>query len=166
VQVIGARAAMERLVLAALLGLAPIAAGAVDLSRAQATLPEQNLVVITHDGKGHLFHVEMATTADQQEIGLMWRKSLAADHGMMFVWPMPQVSTMWMKNTLIPLDMLFVASDGTVAAIDEDAVPHSLAIISSGVPVLATIELQGGITEALDIRVGDKVDQQLFGTGK
>jgi len=159
-------AGVKRFVLAALIGFAPVAASAADLSHAQPVLPKENLVIVTHDGTPHLFHVEMATTEDEQEIGLMWRTSLAADQGMLFVWDTPQVSTMYMKNTLIPLDMVFVAADGTVAAIDENAVPHSLAIISSGVPVLGTIELQGGLTEALDIRVGDKVEQRIFGTAK
>ena len=158
---------MKRFVLAVLVGLAAWPAlAAPDLSHAQATLPKEDLVIITHDGKPHLFHVEMAVTDDQQQIGLMWRTSLPADQGMLFEWPMPQVSTMWMENTLIPLDMVFIADDGTVAAITENAVPHSLVNISSGVPVRATVELQAGITEALDIRVGDKVQQRIFNAGK
>ena len=141
-------------------------AHAADLSKAQPTLPQEDLVIVTHDGKPHLFHVEMAVTTDQQEIGLMWRTALAADQGMLFDTGTSQISQMWMKNTLIPLDMVFISADGTVAAITENAVPQSLAVISSGVPVRATLELQGGLTEALDIRVGDKVQQRIFANSK
>lgn len=146
---------MKLALLAAL--LAPVAAFAADTTHAQAPLPKEDIVIYSNDGMPHRFNVEIASTPDQQEIGLMWRKQLAANQGMIFDWGAPQVSTMWMKNTLIPLDMVFVGSDGRVDAITEQAVPQSLAIISSGVPVRATIELQGGITQALDIRVGDKV---------
>ena len=157
---------MKARLLALLICLLPLAGRAADTSKAQATLPEEDLVIVTHDGTPHLFHVEMAMTDDQQEIGLMWRTSLAADHGMLFDAVTPRISTMWMKNTLIPLDMVFISADGTVASIVEHAVPQSLAIISSDVPVRATLELQDGITEALDIRVGDKVRQRIFGGEK
>ncbi len=150
------------LILALLASGAVFAVHATDLSKPQPTLPKEDLVIVTHDGKPHLFHVEMAITPEQQEIGLMWRTSLAADQGMLFDSGVPQISSMWMKNTLIPLDMVFIAADGSVAAVTEDAVPRSLAIISSGVPVRATLELQAGIAEALDIRVGDKVQQRIF----
>ncbi len=152
---------LSPLFLAALLCAAP--AFATDTSKAQPILPKEDLVIVTHDGKPHLFHVEMAVTPDQQEIGLMWRTALAADSGMLFTWDPAQVSTMWMKNTLIPLDMVFVDDKGNVAAITEHAVPHSLAIISSNVAVKGTIELPDGTAEALDIRVGDKVKQRVFG---
>jgi len=157
---------MKRLIVALVVGLLPWCGRAADTSKAQATLPMENLTIVTHDGTPHLFHVEMAVNDDQQQIGLMWRTSLAADHGMLFDSGTPKVSSMWMMNTLIPLDMVFIAADGTVEGISEDAVPRSLAIISSDAPVRATLELQGGITEALDIRVGDKVKQRIFGTDK
>jgi uncharacterized membrane protein (UPF0127 family) len=150
------------LILAVLASGGGFAVHATDLSKPQASLAKEDLVIVTHDGKPHLFHVEMAVTPDQQEIGLMWRTSVAADQGMLFDSGAPQIAAMWMKNTLIPLDMLFIAADGRVAAVTEDAVPQSLAVISSGVPVRATLELQAGIAEALDIRVGDKVQQRIF----
>ena len=139
---------------------------AADLSQAQAPLPREDLVIVTHDGKPHLFHVEMAVTPDQQEIGLMWRTSLAPDQGMLFDSGESRVSEMWMKNTVIPLDMVFIAADGTVAAVADQAVPYSTNVISSHVPVRATLELAGGIADQLDIRVGDKVQQRIFGGGK
>ncbi len=157
---------MKRLVLALLVSLLPLCAPrtawAANTSQAQAPLAKEDLTIITRDGTPHLFHVEMAITGDQQEIGLMWRTSLAADQGMLFDFGTSKVSTMWMDNTLIPLDMVYISQDGTVAAITEDAVPRSLAIDSSQVPVRATLELAGGITEKLDIRVGDRVKQRIF----
>ena len=71
--------------------------------------------------------------------------------------PKPIVSRMWMKNTLVPLDMVFIRADGTIDSILEDAVPHSLRVLSSHGPVAATLELAGGTTARLGIVVGDKV---------
>ena len=121
------------------------------------TLPTQKLTIVGHDGTKHDFTVEMALTPAQQETGLMFRHEVPADHGMLFVWDVPHEVPMWMKNTLVPLDMVFIGADGKVIHIAEDTVPQSLAEISSGGPVKATLELQAGITEKLDIRVGDKV---------
>jgi uncharacterized protein len=109
--------------------------------------------------------VEVAATEQQQDTGLMFRTSVPADTGMLFPWPQPQISEMWMKNTIEPLDMVFIGADGTVKAIAENTVPYSLRVISSGVPVLATLELQAGITAALDINVGDKVAAKQFSGG-
>jgi len=121
------------------------------------TLPTQKLTIVGHDGTKHDFTVEMAVTPAQQETGLMFRREVPADHGMLFVWDVPREVPMWMKNTLVPLDMVFIGPDGKVIHIAEDTVPQSLAQISSGGAVKATLELQAGITEKLDIRVGDKV---------
>jgi len=122
------------------------------------TLPTQKLTIVGHDGTKHDFTVEMALTPAQQETGLMFRHEVPADHGMLFVWDVPHEVPMWMKNTLVPLDMVFIGADGKVIHIAEDTVPQSLAEISSGGPVKATLELQAGITEKLYIRVGDKVE--------
>ncbi len=131
----------------------------------QPKLPTEQLTIISDDGKSHVFNVEMALTQQQQDTGLMFRTSVPATTGMLFPWPQPQVSEMWMKNTIEPLDMVFIGADGTVKAIAENTVPYSLRVISSGVPVLATLELQAGITAALDINVGDKVIAKQFGGG-
>ena len=131
----------------------------------QPKLPTEPLTIISSDGKRHVFTVEVATTEQQQDTGLMFRASVPPDTGMLFPWPAPQVSEMWMKNTIVPLDMVFIGADGTVKAIAENTVPYSLKIVSSGVPVLATLELEGGITAALDIDVGDKVIAKQFGGG-
>lgn len=142
--------------------LTPACALPPDTTQAQAELPKEDLTIVTRDGHSYLFHVEMARTFPQQEIGLMYRKQVAADGGMLFDWGMPRDSQMWMKNTLAPLDMVFINNDGTIRHIVENTVPESLAVISSGGPVRATLELAAGTTKKLNIRVGDKVVQAIF----
>lgn len=150
---------------AALLALAGGLARADDPTGPQPKLPTEQLTITSDDGKQHVFTVEVAATEQQQDTGLMFRTSVPADTGMLFPWPQPQISEMWMKNTIEPLDMVFIGADGTVKAIAENTVPYSLRVISSGVPVLATLELQAGITAALDINVGDKVAAKQFSGG-
>lgn len=148
-----------------LLGLAAATAiAATPSDKPQTGLPVETLTIISHDGVHHLFHVQVATTAAEQVTGLMFRKHLPADGGMLFVWDHPQESRMWMHDTLIPLDMVFINADGTIRAITENAVPYSEATIDSHGPVLATLELPGGTTARLHIRVGDRVVQKIFGT--
>lgn len=137
-------------------------AWAVDTSHAQKPLPTEDLIVVTRDKQRHLFHVEMALTPDQQEVGLMFRPTVAADGGMLFDWHQTQQSLMWMKNTVAPLDMLFIEQDGTIGHIAERTEPYSLEIIDGTVPVRATVELAAGTAERLDIHVGDHVDQRIF----
>lgn len=132
-------------------------------TKAQPALLKQTLSISTRDGKSHVFDVEVATTGIEQETGLMFRKSVALDGGMLFVWKGDQVSQMWMKNTLVPLDMVFIGRNGMVKAIVEHTVPESLAVISSQTPVHATLELAGGTAARLDIRVGDKVQCKALG---
>jgi uncharacterized protein len=154
-----------RLLLGLLLALAPAAAEAqyAEPTAAQAALPKEPLTIVTRDGVKHSFQVEMAIKTDQQTIGEMFRTSVPDDGGMLFVWPTSQESQMWMKNTLVPLDMVFIKGDGTIRAIAENTVPQSLAVVDSRGPVLATLELAGGLTAKLGIRVGDKVEQRVFG---
>ncbi len=151
---------MNRRTLIAVLALIPLAASAQTV--AQPELPKEKLVVVTRDGKRHEFNVEMATTQEQQTVGEMFRPTVPVDGGMLFDWGTVRQSDMWMRNTVAPLDMLFIAPDGTVTHIAENAVPQSLAIISSGGPVRATLEIAAGTAEKLDIRVGDKVLQRVF----
>ncbi len=156
---------MTRRDLLGLMALLPAAAFAqeADITKAQPELPKEKLVIVTHDGKRHVFHIEVAKTPEQQTVGLMFRKAVPPDGGMLFDWGEPRESQMWMRNTLVPLDMVFINQDGTIRSIAEDTVPESLAIIDSRGPVRATLELAGGITERLDIRVGDKVLAPTFG---
>jgi uncharacterized membrane protein (UPF0127 family) len=138
---------------------------AVDATRAQPELRREKLVIITHDGVRHDFNVEVATTLDQQEVGLMWRTSVPADGGMLFDWGVPRESQMWMRNTITSLDMLFIDQAGVIRHIVEDTTPRSLAVIDGTVPVRATLELAAGTAERLDIRVGDHVEQRIFSAG-
>lgn len=151
---------------AGLRAIAPLAwaQGFAEPTKAQPELPKQTLTIIGHDGKSHVFHVEMALSMDQQTTGLMFRTSVPADSGMLFDWGVSKESQMWMKNTLVPLDMVFINSDGTIRSIAENTVPRSLAVIDSGGPVRATLELAAGTAAKLDIRVGDKVQEKIFST--
>jgi uncharacterized membrane protein (UPF0127 family) len=129
----------------------------------QPELPKEKLVIVTHDGQRHEFNVEMALTGQQQTTGLMFRPTVPADGGMLFDWGADRDTQMWMKNTITSLDMLFINSDGTIRAIAEHTVPQSLATIASNGPIRAALELAAGTAERLDIRVGDKVLQRIFG---
>lgn len=134
-----------------------------DITHAQPELPKEKLVIVTHDDQQHFFNVEVAKTPEQETAGLMFRTSVPPDGGMLFDWGQPRESQMWMRNTLVPLDMVFINEDGTIRAIAENTVPESLAIIDSRGPVRATLELAGGTTQRLDIRVHDKVLHKIFG---
>ena len=110
----------------------------------------------------HVFHVERARSAEKQAQGLMFRTDIPADGGMLFApYPpgggAPRVATFWMKNTPRPLDILFIRADGTVARIAENTLPFSEAMVSSGEPVAAVLEVNGGRTAELGIAEGDRV---------
>jgi uncharacterized protein len=133
---------------------------AVSLASCSADARSQNQRVpltIQTQVKSVKLRVEVARTQDEQARGLMFRKSLPADGGMIFPMNPPRVAGFWMKNTLIPLDMIFIRADGSIARIQPDTVPHSLAQISSGEPVGAVLELAGGRAEQLGIAEGDIV---------
>jgi uncharacterized membrane protein (UPF0127 family) len=149
-------------VLGALAATPALAQPGVD--RPQPKLPMERLVIVGRDGRRHEFNVEMAVTPDHQMIGLMFRPEVPANEGMLFDWGTPRESSMWMRNTIASLDMVFIAADGSVHRIAERTVPYSLTPIDSRGPVRATLELQAGITERLDIRVGDRVLHRIFGT--
>ncbi|KXV31788.1 DUF192 domain-containing protein [Gluconobacter oxydans] len=127
------------------------------ITQAQARLPTAPLTITTRDGQKHEFTVELAKTYRQQEVGEMFRKRLPENEGMLFMWATPQVSDMWMRNTLVPLDIVFIDSTNHIHAIAENAVPLSEAILRSDGVVANTLELAGGVTAKLGIRVGDAV---------
>ena len=108
----------------------------------------------------HRFTVEVARSPDEQAQGLMFRTSLAADEGMIFPFPRPRVASFWMRNTLIPLDMIFIRADGTIARIAANTVPHSEESVSSGEPVAAVLEIKGGRSAELGLSEGDRVSWQ------
>ncbi|MDQ2801863.1 MAG: DUF192 domain-containing protein [Pseudomonadota bacterium] len=155
---------MNRRTLLATLALVPAAALAQlhEAAGPQPELPKEALTIVTQDHRRHDFQVEIARAPQQQMIGEMFRKEVPADGGMLFVWPAPQLSPMWMKNTLVPLDMLFINANGTIRHIAEDTVPRSQRLIESGGPVAATLELRGGTAARLGITVGDKVLGAMF----
>ncbi|MGI3779036.1 MAG: DUF192 domain-containing protein [Janthinobacterium lividum] len=142
------------------------AADAAPGTAAQPELPKQPLTIIGTDGVRHAFSVEMASTPAQQETGLMFRTAVPPDQGMLFDWGTPRQSMMWMKNTLVPLDMLFISADGVVSHIAEDTVPHSLAVIDGRAPARATLELAAGTAQRLNLTVGAKVEGAGFGAAK
>jgi uncharacterized membrane protein (UPF0127 family) len=153
------------LALVAVLALAGVASAQVDddPTGPQPALPTQPLSITADNGKVYNFTVELALTPQQQAYGLMFRPTVAADAGMLF----PEVPAapvqFWMKNTIAPLDIVFIGPDGKIISIAENAVPYSLKPIPSGGPVAATLELQGGITATDDINVGDKVVAKQLG---
>ena len=114
--------------------------------------------VVTQAGGRFAFHVEIADTPEKREQGLMYRSRLADDAGMLFLFDALEVQTFWMKNTEIPLDMLFLAPDGQIQSLHRNATPFSRRTISSGVPVSAVLEIPGGTSARLGIRVGDRVE--------
>ena len=129
----------------------------------QPRLPTEPLVFVTRDGTRHNFTVEMAISPEHQTVGLMFRPSVAPNEGMLFDWGQPRESSMWMRNTITSLDMVFIAADGRIVRIAERTTPYSLAPINSGGAVRGTLELAAGTAERLNIRVGDRVLQRIFG---
>jgi uncharacterized membrane protein (UPF0127 family) len=150
-----------------LFGLAGLVLAASRPARAQTgpqpRLPEEPLVIVTRDGTRHEFRVEMALSPEQQMVGLMFRPSVGPKEGMLFDWGRPRESSMWMRNTITSLDMVFINEDGRIRRIAERTVPHSLAAVDSRGPVRATLELAAGTAERLGLRVGDQVLQRIFG---
>ncbi|MGH7088681.1 MAG: DUF192 domain-containing protein [Stellaceae bacterium] len=141
-----------------ILGSALGSAAAVTLQ----TFTTEPLTIDTAKGPD-LFTVELALTPGQQEQGLMFRRALAPNAGMLFVFPDTRQAVFWMKNTLIPLDMLFITENGTIADLHERAVPLSEENIVSKVPVKAVLELDGGTVSRLGIKIGDTVHAAALG---
>jgi uncharacterized membrane protein (UPF0127 family) len=135
----------------------PSGSAAVTLERSPAGLEQVPLTVTTADKKTYKFTVEVARTPAEQSRGLMNRENLAPDRGMVFPYDPPVDASFWMKNTLIPLDMIFVRADGTIARIEANTAPLSLEPVKAGEPVGAVLELAGGRSAELGIRAGDKV---------
>ncbi|MEO3471512.1 DUF192 domain-containing protein [Roseomonas sp. CAU 1739] len=154
----------RRALLAAILAAPAAARAQPGVDQPQPRLPTEPMVIVTRDGRRLPFTVEMAIRPDQQMIGLMFRPEVKPDEGMLFDWGSPRESSMWMRNTIAPLDMVFIAADGRIHRIAERTVPQSLATVSSNGPVRATLELAAGVTERMNIRPGDRVLHPLFGT--
>ena len=123
---------------------------------------KSELSIITSNGSKHNFLVEVAKTEEEKKIGLMFRKTLAKNAGMLFLYKREALRLMWMKNTFIPLDILFIDKKGVIKRVVKRTIPHSLATISSRQSVLAVLELRGGITSSLEIKKGDRIEHPAF----
>src|SRR3546814_4555681 len=127
----------------------PVAGPVAAQSGAVATFQTASLSIETAAGDAHDFQVEIAETGEQRAQGLMFRRQMAADAGMLFLFGGSKVRAMWMKNTLIPLDLLFIDETGKIVRIEERTVPHSeRASVSCG-PVSAVMELNAGTAARL-----------------
>lgn len=110
------------------------------------------------------FNIDVAENFDQRARGLMFRKTMADQNGMLFLFDEKQIVTMWMKNTYIPLDIIFINKAGVILHIAKDAVPESLDIISSQFPVISAFEVNAGLTNRLNIKKGDRIIHPFFTT--
>lgn len=125
----------------------------------------QPLEIVTKNGV-QVFSVEMATTEQEKQTGLMYRKELADGKGMLFDFNPEQEVSMWMKNTYVSLDMIFIRADGRILRIAENTEPLSTKIISSRGPARAVLEVVAGTAQKYGIRPGDRVGHPLFGGSK
>jgi uncharacterized protein len=148
----GSRAGLLAACVAALVSLAGVGAQAASV---------QPLEIVTKSGV-QVFSVEMATTEKEKETGLMYRKELPDGKGMLFDFSPEQQISMWMKNTYIPLDMIFIRADGRILRIAENTEPMSTKIISSGGLAKGVLEVIAGTAQKYGIAPGDRVAHPLF----
>ena len=127
---------------------------------------DKGTVSIVSDDQSHKFRVDLALTHHQQMQGLMFRRNMPADAGMLFVYKQEAPVAMWMKNTYLPLDMLFIARGGMILKIAERTVPLSEATIASGRAVIAVLELNAGTASRLGIKPGDIVKAAALGNAR
>jgi uncharacterized membrane protein (UPF0127 family) len=130
-------------------------------SGARAEPAFERLEIVTASGS-HAFETEVARTMEERATGLMFRRELAENRAMLFDFGVEQKVMMWMKNTYIPLDMIFVGKNGRVVSIAHDAKPMSEDLIPSGGPTYAVIELAGGVAKKIGVAVGDRVRHSIF----
>ncbi len=150
--------------LAALLAIAALPLALADVAapaRAEAPIAAGRLEITTASGT-HAFTVEIADTDAKRAEGLMFRTQMAPDHGMLFDFKRQEPVWFWMKNTYLPLDMIFVRSDGTVFSIAENTTPLSEATVTSGGPVRFVFEVVAGTAARLAIKPGDRVRHRLI----
>ena len=136
--------------------IAAFAAGLM-LSMLPAGSMEQQTLEIASKSGVHVFAVDLAVTDEERQRGLMFRRSLPESYGMLFDFKRDQDVSMWMKNTFVSLDMIFIRSDGRILRIAESTEPQSERIIPSGGPVRAVLEVVGGTAKKLGIEAGDRV---------
>jgi uncharacterized protein len=146
-----------------LLLLAPFVAALALLAGAWRThaADSSTLEIVSKSGV-HVFAIELAVTDEQRARGLMFRREVPEGHGMLFDFKRDQEVSMWMENTYVSLDMIFIRADGRIARIAENTQPLSRAIVSSGGPVRAVLEVVAGTARKLGIAPGDKVAHPMF----
>ena len=149
----------RRLLLAA---PAALMAGGALAQSSEITFQKSSLVVVTAS-REIKFEVELALNDAERSRGLMYREKLGPYDGMLFDFYQDAPVSFWMKNTLIPLDMVFIAGDGTIKHVHANAVPLSTEAVPSQFPVRAVLEINGGSARLLGIKPGDKVKHPIFG---
>jgi uncharacterized protein len=143
---------------------APLAMAALAARAQEADVQfKRSSLVVSAGGRDIKFEVELATNDAERSRGLMYRKRLGPYEGMLFDFYQEMPVSFWMKNTLIPLDMVFIAGDGTVKHVHANAVPLSTETVPSRFPVRAVLEINGGSAALLGIKPGDKVKHAIFG---
>ncbi|MGH1418169.1 MAG: DUF192 domain-containing protein [Hyphomicrobiaceae bacterium] len=157
-------ALMAALFCFALVGV--MSSGSFHLAAEPSSEKTEVLWLETEAGPAHKIHVEVARTMAEKSRGLMFRTSLAPDRGMLFPYKEAGNHAMWMRNTYIPLDMVFIKSNGRVHRIEAKTEPFSETIISAGAPVTGVLELAGGMAAKLGLKAGDLVRHSWFGTAK
>jgi uncharacterized membrane protein (UPF0127 family) len=135
------------------------------LTQAGALAAATDTLVLKTETGEHRFAIEVARTAQEKALGLMFRRSLPADSGMLFLYGRSQPVAMWMKNTFISLDMVFIAADGRVHRIESHTEPLSTDLIASGGPVVAVLEINAGEADRIGLKPGDLVDYPGLGVG-
>ncbi len=130
---------------------------------ALAEICQSETVAIKGDWGKAEFRVDLADTNATRARGLMFVEQMATDKGMLFLYDAPQHATFWMRNTLIPLDMIFTAPDGTVARVHHNAIPKDESVIDGGPDVLAVLEISGGLAAQFGIEAGDVLQHPFFG---
>lgn len=128
----------------------------------QITFNKEPLIIRSSDGQDKTLTVEIAVNPQQHQQGLMFRRALPVDQGMLFFFETPQVITMWMRNTYLPLDMLFIDQQGKIIGISKRVIPQSDDLIVSPKPAIAVLEINGGISDKLNIQVGDQIIHTFF----
>lgn len=129
---------------------------------ADAISPLEDLEVVTASGTVHRFRVEIADDEAERQHGLMNRPKMDRDRGMLFEFPSEQIRSFWMKNTYIPLDIIYIARDGRIVSIAANTTPFSEAPIPSEGPANGVLEINGGLAAELGIRPGDTVRHPFF----
>ena len=153
---------MARRSLLGLLASVLLLMGAGQPSPTHAATLRQEPLEITTSKATIRFTVEVADTEETRNRGMMYRKSLAPDKGMLFDFKTPREAAFWMRNTLIPLDIIFITQDGRILTIARNAVPHSEVPIPSGGVIRGVLELAGGRAAQLGIYPGDRVKHRIF----